>query len=56
MVKASKKKKSRAAITLRPMPEVDKSTNERLECDVCGKTYSTKGSLRTHKYHHRKQN
>ena len=27
---------------------------ERLDCDECGKTYGSKGSLRNHKYAHKK--
>ena len=29
-------------------------TSERLDCDECGKTYGSKGSLRNHKYAHKK--
>ena len=27
----------------------------RLDCDTCGKSYDSKGSLRNHKYEHKKE-
>ena len=37
------------------LAEVDPEVKETLDCDKCGKTYGTKGSLRTHKYNHIKK-
>ena len=37
------------------LAEVDPEVKETLDCDRCGKTYGTKGSLRTHKYNHIKK-
>merc|ERR1712240_662237 len=34
--------------------EEDAKEGARLECDECGRTYGSKGSLRNHKYAHKK--
>jgi len=36
------------------MKSEESSEKEEWKCDLCGKAYSTKGSLRTHKYNHTK--
>ena len=40
---------------LKALTEVDPEVKETLDCDKCGKTFGTKGSLRTHKYNHIKK-
>ena len=37
------------------LADVEPEVKETLDCDKCGKTYGTKGSLRTHKYNHIKK-
>ena len=52
----SQKKKTSTNDNSKPIDQAENIGKERLTCEVCGKTYASKESLRVHKYQHKPKN
>ena len=55
-LQSSQKKKTSTNDNSTPIEQAENIVKERLTCEVCGKTYASKESLRVHKYQHKPKN